>query len=57
VTAVVGLSGALGSVLLSFTLELTKGFTVFLLLTSVCAIVGGGVFLLLGHSSIRGRVT
>lgn len=57
VTAVVGLSGALGSVLLSFTLELTKGFTVFLLLASVCAIVGGSVFLLLGHSSIRGRVT
>jgi MFS family permease len=57
VTALVGLSGALGSVLLSFTLELTKNFTVFLQLTSVAAIVGGGIFLFLGHSSIRGRVT
>jgi hypothetical protein len=48
----VAVSGALGSVLLSLTLKLSGSYTVFLLASASAAIVGSGVFLMLGRAGI-----
>ncbi len=53
VMSALSLSGAIGALLLSFTLALTGKFTMFLVISAVAAIVGGALFLLLGARSVR----
>lgn len=49
VVGALSLSGALGAVLLSYTLRMTGGFEVFLFISAVAAAVGGALFMLLGR--------
>ena len=48
-SAMIGVSGAIGSVLLSFTLSMTGGYDLYLVISGVALLIGAALFLSLGR--------
>ena len=48
-SSMIGVSGAIGSVLLSFTLSMTGGYDLYLVISGVALLLGAALFLSLGR--------